>query len=71
MEKLTPNQRKRLVDALVHNDLEYNADDTDFLRDILRDGFGGYANLDDDELIKACEEISIDVADTMSTQGEP
>ena len=52
--------REKVIDILVDDDfLDIGENDYSFFEAILRDGWIGYENFTDDELIKECEERDI------------
>jgi hypothetical protein len=59
---LTTRQRVELMDALIDGEVNTNAGDGDwYLRDLLRNGFEGYTNMSDKDLISMAESASIPI----------
>ena len=65
--------REKLIDAIIDGEVKTNSGDDDwFLREILREGHGGYENMDDDDLVNQCEQSGIDplTGESVDEDGE-
>ena len=51
--------REKVIDILINDDLDIQYSDMSHLEYMLFNGFIGYDNMTDDELIKECEERDI------------